>query len=336
MNSLIIVFILLVVAPTTLWAALAIYYHVDPPWLRWCVSLAPPVVVAVSLALLPILPWVLVVWLGLLLVTTAWWLSLRAKSDRDWKTGVDVLPDVEIVADTLRIRQFRNFRYTATGDPLPRYEERTFDLTKLSSLDYFLAHWSGPAIAHSFVSFGFDDGQFLVVSVEARLQRTQSYSPLRGMFRSYELIFVLGDERDIIHLRTNIRRERVYLYRVRMPQHDVRQLLLNYLARVTMLQRQPEWYHSFTSNCTTNLFYHAHNRVPWWLAPGIFVNGLSARALYMRGLLDKTLPFNELRSRSVIGDRALSAGDAASFSQQIRTVSDLPKALGEGAGRASG
>ena len=135
-----------VVFPTTMWIALAIHYHVRGPRLRWFASLVPLVIVGVSLGLLPMRPWALAVWFGLLLVTILWWLSLRPKSDRDWKTGMDVLPHVELVGDVLRIRQFRNFRYMASGDPLPQYEERTFDLTKLSSLDYFLAHWSGPVI----------------------------------------------------------------------------------------------------------------------------------------------------------------------------------------------
>ena len=112
---------------------------------------------------------------------------------------------------------FATFSYTAADKPIPRYEERTYDLAKLSSLDYFLSHWSGPVMAHTLVSFGFDDGQFLCVSVEARRQRWQSYSPLWGLFRSYQLMFVLGDERDIVRLRTNIRRDRVYMYRLRLP-----------------------------------------------------------------------------------------------------------------------
>ena len=227
------------VLSTTMGIALAIHAHVRGPGLRRFASLVPPVVVGVSLGLLPMRPWALAVWFGLLLVTILWWRSLRPKSDRDWKTGMDVLPHAELVGDVLRIRQFRNFRYTVSGDPLPLYEERTFDLTKLSSLDYFLSHWSGPVIAHTLVSFGFDDGQFLVVSVEARLERRQSYSPMRGIFRSYELLFVIGDERDIIRLRTNIRRERVYLHRVQMPRHEVRQLLVDYLARTAELDERP-------------------------------------------------------------------------------------------------
>jgi hypothetical protein len=308
-----------VVIPTTMWMALVIYYHVRGPRLRWLASLAPLIVVGVSLALLPVWAWALAIWFGLLLLTILWWRSLHPETDRDWKTEMSVLPHAKLMGDDLLIRQFRNFRYTSTGDPLPQYEERTFDLTKLESLDYFLAHWSGPVIAHTLVSFGFGDGQFLVLSVEARLRNGQSYSPLCGLCRSYELIYVLGDERDIIQLRTNIRRERVYLYRVRMPRQETRQLLLDYLARVAKLEERPEWYNSIVSNCTTNLFYHGRSRVPWWLLPQIFLNGLSARAIYLRGFLDRSVPFGELHSRSEISERAQAAGDTPYFSQRIRT-----------------
>ena len=108
-------FVGFVVFPTTMWIALAIHYHVRGPRLRWFASLVPLVIVGVSLGLLPMRPWALAVWFGLLLVTILWWLSLRPKSDRDWKTGMDVLPHVELVGDVLRIRQFRNFRYDSVG-----------------------------------------------------------------------------------------------------------------------------------------------------------------------------------------------------------------------------
>jgi hypothetical protein len=307
------------VIPTTIWIALVIHCHVRRPGVRWVASLLLLIMAAASLGPLPMRPWATLVWCMLVIATIKCWFSLRPRSDRDWKSGMDVLPHVELAGDVLRIGQFRNFRYTASGEPLPHYEERTFDLTKLASLDYFLSHWSGPVIAQTLVSFGFDDGAFLVVSVEARLERGESYSPLRGLCRSYELIFVLGDERDTIGLGTNICRERVYLYRVRMPPAEVRRLLVGYLAHAAKLEERPEWYNSITSNCTTNLFYHRGHRVPWWLRPHIFLNELSARAMYVRGFLDNGLPFAELQSRSEILGRALAAGDAADFSEQIRT-----------------
>ena len=245
----------LVVVPTTIWIALAIHYHVRRPWLRWFVSSVPLAVVAASLGVLPLVPWALAVWLGLLGIAIAWWFSLRPRSDRDWAVGMEVLPRAEIIGDTLYVRNFRNFSHSAARESIPRYEVQAYDLARLSSLDYFLSHWSGPVMAHTLVSFGFDDGKFLCVSVEARRQRWQRYSPLWGLFRSYELMFVLGDERDIVRLRTNIRQERVYLYRLRLSPQNLRRLFLDYVRRVELLAGQAEWYNSITSNCTTNLFY---------------------------------------------------------------------------------
>jgi hypothetical protein len=313
-----VLFIALVVVPTTIWIALAVHYHARLSWQRWLLSCIPLIIVGASLNLLPLIPWALAIWFGVLVITIVWFFSLRTRLDGDWKVGMEVLPRAEIVGDTLHIRNFRNFSYPESGDPVKRYEERSYDLTKLSSLDYFLAHWSGPVMAHTLVSFGFEDGQFLCVSVEARLRRWQTYSPLWGLFRSYQLSFVLGDERDIVRLRTNIRREKVYLYRVRFTPQQLRRLLLDFVSRIETLATRPGWYNSVTSNCTTNLFYHNHAPVPWWLKPSIFLNGLSAQAMYRLGFVDKSLPYRELQGRCDIGERALAAGDAEDFSEQIR------------------
>ncbi len=192
----------LVVIPTTMWVASAIslsrvgagpYGDVSRRpchWSSW----------GRASAYLPMRPWVLAVWCGVLSVATLWWLSLRPKSDRDWKPGMGVLPHIEPAGDVLSSAISAISGNGASGEPLPQYEERTFDLTKLSTLDYFLAHWSGPAIGDTMVSFGFDDGQYLVVSVEARRRRGQPYSALRGLYKSYELIYIIGDEGDIIVL----------------------------------------------------------------------------------------------------------------------------------------
>lgn len=308
-----------VLLPTAAWMALAIYCHVPWPRARLAIAALPLAAVTLGLWLLPPIPWGLAVWLGLFAATLAWWFSLRPRADRDWADGMAVLPRAHIDGNAIRISQFRNFGYEAAGRPIPRYEERTFDLTRLRSIDYFLSHGMGPIIAHTLVSFGFDDGQFLTLSVEARRRRGQAYSPWRGLFRSYELMYVLGDERDIVRLRTNVRRERVYLYRVRLPVQDIRLLLLDYLERVELLAERPEWYNSLLSNCTTNLFWHAHRQVRWWLQPGIVINGLSARTLYRMGALPRTLPFKELQARSAIRELALASDDASEFSRRIRT-----------------
>ncbi len=311
------------IIPTTVWVALAIYYHVRNPWLRSIAFITPLSLVGVALATLPLFPWTLTVWFVLIGSTAVWWSSLQPRTDRNWDMGMEVLPHAEIQGDRLHVRNFRNFSYSERGDPIPHFEERVYDLTKLQSIDYFLSHWAGPLMAHTLVSFGFSDGKYLCVSVEARRQRWQKYSPLQGLFRSYELMFVFGDERDIVRLRTNVRREQVYMYRLRMPPENVRRLLLDYVARLGRLADQPEWYNSISSNCTTNLFYNARANIPWWLQPKIFLNGLSAHALYQLGFIDNRLPFVEMHSRCAISERAIAAGDADDFSQKIRDQTEV-------------
>jgi hypothetical protein len=173
----------------------------------------------------------------------------------------------------------------------------------------------------------------LAVSVEARRRKWQRYSPLWGLFRSYELMFVIGDERDIVRVRTNVRGERVYLYRVRMPPRQMRLLLLDFLQRAESLATRPEWYNSVVSNCATNLFYHRNRqlRIRWWMKAAIFLNGLSARTLYRLGGLADGLHFKELQTRSEIHEHATAAADLAHFSQRIRAQLVEPRPWTEAA-----
>jgi hypothetical protein len=313
-------FTVLIIIPTTFWMAMVFFCHVRQTWLRIIAFMVPVVVVGVALATLPIFPWSMAVWGGLFLGTLAWFFSLRPRADRDWLIGMKELSHAEIRDQSLFVRNFRYFSYTENGDPIPRYEERCYDLTKLQSIDYFLSHWAGPLMAHTLVSFGFSDGQYLCVSVEARRAQGQPYSPLRGLFRAYELIFIVGDERDIVRVRTNVRRENVYMYRLLLSSDKLHRLLLDYVKRLGQLADQPEWYNSITCNCTTNLFYDGRANVPLWLKPYIVMNGLSARALYQLGFLDNSLPFEELQRRCAIRERGIAAGDSEDFSNKIRVM----------------
>jgi hypothetical protein len=312
-----------IMIPTTVWVALAVYYHVRRPWLRIIALIAPMIFVGGALTTLPLYPWALPVWFVWVGTATTWWFSLRPRMDRNWEIGMEILPQAEIQDERLHVRNFRSFSYSKSGDQIPHFEERVFDLTELQSIDYFLSHWAGPWMAHTLVSFGFSDGKFLCVSVEARRQRWQTYSPLRGLFRCYELMFVFGDERDIVRLRTNVRREQVYMYRLRMPPENVRRLLLDYVTRLGRLAEKPEWYNSIFSNCTTNLFYNRRAKVPACLRHKILLNGLSAHALYQLGFIENRLPFAELQSRCAVRERAIAAGDREDFSQKIREEFEL-------------
>jgi hypothetical protein len=308
----------------TAWGCAALWF--DGPASRALAGLLAVAYALVTLALLILLRprWrALVACLILFAVLLGWWLSLPPSNDRDWQPSVAKPPSAEIHGDKIVIRNLRNFDYRSETDFTPHWETRSYDLSKLRGLDLYVIYWGSPSIAHTILSWEFSDGQHLAASIETRPKTGQSYSAVRGFFRQYELYYVLADERDVIGLRTNHRHEDVYLYRLRTPPARARALLLDYLQTVNHLVSQPEWYNAFSHNCTTSIRLHAGNsisKIPldWrWLA-----NGYLDTLLYEDGVINRSLPFAELKSLSHINPRAQAMPLNGDFSSAIRK--DLP------------
>jgi hypothetical protein len=249
-----------------------------------------------------------------------WWSTLRPSGERDWTPDVARAPTAEIAGDQVTVRNVRDFRYRSETDFDARWEDRTYDLSRVRSLDLFLSYWGSPHIAHTILSWGFDDGRHLAISIETRKERGESYSALAGFFRRYELVYVAADERDLIALRTNHRGEDVYLYRLRPRRPEgARELLQAYLQAMNELAARPAWYNALATNCTTTIrlnVLHAGGELPvdWRL----LANGHLPELLYERGVVDTSLPVAELRAHSAIGARARAAGDGPDFSARLR------------------
>ena len=259
-------------------------------------------------------------------LAAAWWRGLRPSNDRDWRPEVARLATAEVHGERVTVRNVRNFRYRSVEDFDERWEERSLDLTGLDGLDVFFIYWGAPLIAHTILSWSFADGQRLAISVETRKKKGQEYSAWKAFFRQYELVYVVADEADVIKLRTNYRREEVYLYRVRTPRAAARILLLEYLDAANALARQPIWYNALVANCTTVIrdrVMHAGGRLP--LSWQLFANAHLPELLYRRGTLDTSRPFAELKAMSHINERALQAGDRGDFSAAIRVGLPMPR-----------
>jgi hypothetical protein len=255
----------------------------------------------------------------------AWWYARRPSNTRDWQRDVARLATAEVHGDQAVVRNVRAFGYRSRTDFDERWEERRFDLSRLDGLDIFFIYWGAPLIAHTIMSWSFADGQHLAISVETRKKKNQQYSAIAAFFRQYELIYVAADESDVIKLRTNIRREEVYLYRLRTSQAAARVLLLDFLEAMNAVSRQPLWYNALVANCTTMIrerVIHSGGRVPFsWR---LFANAYLPELLYRRGTIDTRLPFAELKAMSRINDRALSAGEG-DFSAAIRSGLPMPR-----------
>jgi hypothetical protein len=257
--------------------------------------------------------------LCLFALVVAWFFSIPASNDRDWQPDVALLPWSEMKGTVITVHNIRNCDYRSETDYSCHYYDKTFDLAELKTVDLFLVHWGSPHIAHPIISFGLADGGHLCFSIETRKEKGEEYSALRGFFRQYELTYVLADERDVVRLRTNYRKEDVHLYRLNLPPKFIRQVFLDYLARVNRLRERAEWYNALTDNCTTAIRGHAEPYNPeakfdW----RIIINGTIDEMLYERGMLNRSLPFAELKRRSYINPAAQAADKAADFSQRIR------------------
>jgi len=303
----------------TLWATAALYFDVRVSWLR------TPLAVAYLLAVLGV--WILLKrrWLKLVLtvggfvLVLGWWLTLQPSNERNWKPDIAVLPYADINANKVTIHNIRNCDYRTETDYDVRHYDRTFELEQLRTVDLYMVYWGSPLIAHTMMSFGFEDGEHVCFSIETRNEQGEGYSALKGLFRQFELTLVIADERDVVRLRTNYRQgEEVYLFRLPASAERRRQLFLDYLERANRLRQGPEWYNAVTDNCTTGIRAQraAADRAPWdWR---MLVNGHGDELLYERGLIATNLPLAELKELGHINARARAADKTADFSKQIR------------------
>ena len=308
------------------WATLAIYYS-NLPWAWVRLSLAVAFLVFGTWALwLTRRPRMSLGFAGLFLCVLVWWICIRPSHDRQWRPEVSVMPRATIDGDRVRITGFRNFEYRSTDDFTVRYEEREFLISHLTSLDFFVSYWKQGPVGHTFVSFNFDNALPLCISIETRPEVGEGFNPIASLFKQFELIYVVGDERDIVGVRTNHRKEEVYLYRILTSRENARRLLLVYIDRINKLADHAEFYHLLSNSCTINIVRYANaaGRIGRFDIRHL-LNGFIDRYIYSAGLVDNTLPFDELRRRSRINEAALAADDAPDFSQRIRASLPIPR-----------
>ncbi len=311
----------------TAWAALALYFG-PLASTAGAIVLAASGLAAVVAAVRRHMSWIPIAVFGAIFVAFLFvWGTIRPSNDRDWQPDVKELPYATFEGDLVTLHNIRNFDYRTDVDYTPHYYDKTFDLRELDEVDLISVYWMGDAIAHVMLSFGFGGHDYVTASIETRKEVGESYDTVRGFFRQYELIYVVGDDRDLIRLRTNYRKdpvEDVYLYRTATPLPNARRLFLDYLREINDLKDHPAFYNTGTTNCTTNVYRHTkvnpgEHRFSW----KILLSGYASEYVYENGMLDTTMPFAELRKRSHINPVAQAADTAPDFSQRIRA--DLPR-----------
>jgi hypothetical protein len=327
----------LILALAILWAGAALW--IDGPASRTLAGLlAGGLVVGAVAAAVLVRPWrrAAVAVCVPFAVVLGWWLTLAPSNDRDWQPDVARLPTATLKGSLLTVRNVRNFAYRGEKDFAERWETRTYDLDTLVGFDMFISFWGPTLYGHTIASWEFADGNHLAVSIETRKERGEAYSALRGFFRQYELYYAVGDERDLIGLRTNHRGETVYLYRVGGLMNKGRDLLLDYVREINAVAKRPRWYNALTHNCTTSIWHHTRAvgsgpSLDWRL----LANGYLVDLAYERGTVNTSLPLAELKRRSDITARARSSEGREDFSAAIREGLPARPGPADGAGAAA-
>ena len=302
------------------WTEAAIYF--DSPWSSWRRFWAATAALAfvAAVVLVPGGWHKLAAVSGGFLGVLAWWLTLQPSNTRDWQPNVARTAWAEIEGDLVTLHNVRNCDYRTNTDYTPRWETRTVRLSQITGIDLATAYWGSPWITHIILSFQFVDALPLCFSIETRMEVGETYSALAGFFRLYELIYVVADERDVLRVRTNFRRnEDVYLYRTAATPAHARTYFLEYLVTLNRLHERPRWYHAVAANCLTSIRgqNNPKHRVKWdWR---LLVNGQVDQLLFARhNLVTDGLAFPELKTRAHINPAAHAAGDSPEFSRLIR------------------
>ena len=306
---------------SAIWANLAIAYQLPGSAglrIAACLSLAVMAVAALAAVVLRRRWRAVTIYAAACVLVIGWTISISASNDRNWAADVAHGITGTIDGDRLTVRNLRSFSWRTETDYTEHWEERTYDLSKLRSLDLFLVYWMGPSIAHTIMSFGFGDGRYLDFSIELRRTQDDQYSAIAGFFKTHELVYIGADERDLMTLR-KLRHEQIQLYRLGTPLERARTLLVEYIAQANDLAAHPRFYNTLTTNCTTTIFGMMRavtSSIPFdWR---VLLTGHLPSYLYEHGAVDTHMPLEELRRRADVTSRVEVGLSEVEFSSRLR------------------
>ncbi len=244
-------------------------------------------------------------------------------NDRNWVPDLAKIPFGELHDGVVTLHNFRSCQYLTESDFVVNFSDRVFRLSDIMEVDYVVVPFQNtPVIAHTMLSFRLANDEYICVSSEIRKEIGENFSPMLGVTNQFELIYVIADEKDLIRLRTRYRKADVYIYPTVADAAAAQQLFVDIMQRINKLASKPEFYNTFVNNCTTNIAQHVNGisshrkigRLKWQ----VLLPGMSPKYAYDLGLLDQSVPFEELKGRAHINSLADQYFDDPDFSRRIR------------------
>lgn len=316
---------------SSIWVCMAIWIQQPLGWLFSRVLIGVWIVFALSILGIYVTQHLisrrvdLAIYLVAFIAVLIWYFSIPALQNRDWNPEVAKILSYERTGNLVTLHNIRNFDWKPDGSYTERWETRHLNLDKISGVNIVTSYWMGPQIAHTLVSFNFSDQAPLVFSIEIRKEKNENFSAVGGFFRQFELSLVAADEKDIIYTRSNVRKEQVYLFPIKMTNTQAKALFNEYLKTVDELQKEARWYNTLTSNCTTLVFDMVQAINPNELPKDyrLIVSGYLPNYLYDLNVLSHRYTVPEWYQMAYINARAteyetFKYKNSANFSAAIR------------------
>ena len=324
---------------TTIWFCLAIWIQQPVGWLLSCVIIAIWVVFALSILGIYFTKNVFnrrtdtLLYIAAFICSLVWYFSISAQQNRDWDPEVARIFTYQKKGDLVTIENIRDFKWHGEHQYDEHWDTRTYNLDHITGVNIIASYWMGPQIAHTLVSFNFSDQKPLVFSIEIRKEKTESFSAIGGFFRKFELSLIAADEQDIVYTRSNIRGEQVYFFPIKMAKPEIKALFEEYLTKTDELAKQPKWYNTLTSNCTTIVFDMVQAISPQKLPTDyrLLASGYLPNYLYDLGALSHNWTMKEWYQKAHINPRTAEFDhfkyqNSRNFSEVIRYGLPVEKA----------
>lgn len=241
--------------------------------------------------------------------------------DRNWTQDQQILANISINGEKIAIENIRDFNYDSVDEYSTNYINWIYDISEIETLYYIIEPFgSFDWPAHTMFSFGFSNWEYLVISAEIRKEQWESFGPIKWLFRSYEMTYVIGTENDLIELRANHRKDDVFLYPIKAEKKDIQTLFLSMLERAKSLWKTPEFYNTLSNNCTTAILDHVNEikteKIPWSFKALMPTN--SDEVIYELWLIDTDLPLQEARKYYQINSLSEAFSWSDEYSKKIR------------------
>ena len=259
----------------------------------------------------------------LILISVVLLIFIKPKRYSNWDVSCKKPPIVRISerGDLVTINNVRHFKWEGVNDYQPSWVKKNYYLDKLDSLDLIVEPLGDSRLfAHTMLSFGFGPEQRVVISVEARKEKGESYSLVSGLYKQFELLYQISSERDALTLRVARGQSKLYMYPVKATPEFIKNLFLDMVSKAGSLVDKPAFYHSLRANCTTELFKHIKENFEGDISygKGVLFPSKSGQVLHEMGWMDTELEYEDARKKFMSAERVKKYSGDPHFSKKIR------------------